>query len=160
MNYRVARNNERSHPSSAGQGLFAQMKLSEMLVRLEELLEATKPATGTIAAKQRAGCDSLNPSGSGERAPGRAGAHTAVRRGRQPRLLPNAGQAGDVFVWSQLSIAPPSSYFLEIKEIVSVLCQLSPPLLPDGSSFGGIGAAGEAGQHLTLLPGSNPPLLL
>lgn len=59
MNYHVARNNECSHPSSAGQGLFAQMRLSEMLVRLEEILEVTKPATSTIAAKQKAGCVSL-----------------------------------------------------------------------------------------------------
>lgn len=42
MNYHVARNNERSHPSSAGQGLFAQMRLSEMLVQLEKILKVTK----------------------------------------------------------------------------------------------------------------------
>lgn len=59
MNYHVARNNECSHPSSAGQGLFAQMTLSETLVQLEELLEVTKPATSTTAAKQKASCVSL-----------------------------------------------------------------------------------------------------
>jgi len=56
MNYHVAQNNECSHPSSARQGLFAQMQLSEMLVQLEEMLEVTKPAMCTIAAKQAAGC--------------------------------------------------------------------------------------------------------
>lgn len=51
-----ARNNQHGQPSSAGQGLLAQMSLSEMSMLLEEILAATEPATCSAAASQKAGC--------------------------------------------------------------------------------------------------------
>lgn len=135
MNYPVAKNNEISHLSSAGQGLFAQVKLSQMLVQLEELLEVTKPATSTIAAKQRLVLLDWNGTSNIKAQP-----HCSSQR---PTVSSSKGGEGNMFFWSQLSTAPPSSSFLEIKKTVCMLLQIKPPSLPDGSSFSGISVTGE-----------------